>query len=163
MISLSVVAPTHIDKAWKDGASCLAEACETSGGEITGDQLKLIQSELAELEEGLNNSDPIEQLDGCLDVLVTTFGYLQRMESRYGINISGASSLVGENNLSKFHTTEEEALKTVAFYTAKNVQTYHLYNPEYDLWIVRDSNTNKVKKPYFFKDVVLNEVFPKVQ
>ena len=100
------------------------------------DQLKLIQSELAELEEGLNNSDPIEQLDGCLDVLVTTFGYLQRMESRYGINISGASSLVGENNLSKFHTTEEEALKTVAFYTSKNVQTYHSYNAEYDLWVV---------------------------
>lgn len=33
---------THIDFAWNDGASCLAEACDTSGGEITGDQLKLL-------------------------------------------------------------------------------------------------------------------------
>ncbi|MHB1098643.1 MAG: hypothetical protein ACYCZR_03735 [Burkholderiales bacterium] len=41
-MQLSVVAPTHVDRAWKDGASCLAEACETSGGEITGDQLKMI-------------------------------------------------------------------------------------------------------------------------
>lgn len=31
-----------IDFAWRDGASCLSEACETSGGEITGDQLKLL-------------------------------------------------------------------------------------------------------------------------
>lgn len=33
-----------IDFAWRDGASCLSEACETSGGEITGDQLKLLLS-----------------------------------------------------------------------------------------------------------------------
>lgn len=43
-MNLSVVAPSHIDKAWRDGASCLAEACNTSGGEITGEQLKLILS-----------------------------------------------------------------------------------------------------------------------
>lgn len=33
-----------IDIAWLSGASCLSEACDTSGGEITGDQLKLILS-----------------------------------------------------------------------------------------------------------------------
>lgn len=33
-----------IDKAWKDGAHCLSEACDTSGGEITGDQLKMLLS-----------------------------------------------------------------------------------------------------------------------
>lgn len=43
-MQLIPVPATHIDKAWKDGASCLAEACETSGGEITGDQLKMILS-----------------------------------------------------------------------------------------------------------------------
>lgn len=41
---LSVIPSTHVDKAWRDGAACLSEACETSGGEITGDQLKLILS-----------------------------------------------------------------------------------------------------------------------
>ena len=35
---------THIDDAWKRGASCLHEACDTSGGEITGDQLKMLLS-----------------------------------------------------------------------------------------------------------------------
>lgn len=39
---LKIVPATHIDKAWKDGASALAKACDTSGGEITGDQLKYL-------------------------------------------------------------------------------------------------------------------------
>ena len=33
-----------IDKAWKDGAHALSEACDTSGGEVTGDQLKMLLS-----------------------------------------------------------------------------------------------------------------------
>ncbi len=41
-MKLIVVPATHIDFAWKDGAHALSEACDTSGGEITGDQLKLI-------------------------------------------------------------------------------------------------------------------------
>lgn len=45
MIELIHVPPTHIDRAWwKDGAHKLSEACETSGGEITGDQLKMMLS-----------------------------------------------------------------------------------------------------------------------
>jgi hypothetical protein len=41
---LSPIHPAHIDRAWKDGAHLLGKSCETSGGEITGDQLKLILS-----------------------------------------------------------------------------------------------------------------------
>lgn len=37
--------PAHmIDRAWRDGAHKLAAACETSGGEITADQLRLLLS-----------------------------------------------------------------------------------------------------------------------
>ena len=42
-MNLSIVDPRFVDKAWKDGASCLAEACATVD-EITGDQLKMILS-----------------------------------------------------------------------------------------------------------------------
>ena len=42
---LSLIPPSHIDKAWKDGAHLLSEACDVSGGEITGDQLRMILSE----------------------------------------------------------------------------------------------------------------------
>lgn len=43
-MQLIPVPATHIDIAWKNGASCLHEACDTSGGEITGDQLKMLLS-----------------------------------------------------------------------------------------------------------------------
>lgn len=41
---LSLIPSTHIDKAWKDGAHLLSEACAVSGGEVTADQLKLMLS-----------------------------------------------------------------------------------------------------------------------
>lgn len=43
-MQIQPVPATHIDQAWKDGASVLSLACDTSGGEITGDQLKMILS-----------------------------------------------------------------------------------------------------------------------
>lgn len=45
MIQLIPIPASHIDRAWwKDGAHKLSEACETSGGEVTGDQLKMMLS-----------------------------------------------------------------------------------------------------------------------
>lgn len=41
---LQVIPAAFIGRAWLDGAHMLARACETSGGEITGDQLKLLLS-----------------------------------------------------------------------------------------------------------------------
>lgn len=43
-LKLEIIPASHIDFAWKEGASDLAISCETSGGEITGDQLKLLLS-----------------------------------------------------------------------------------------------------------------------
>lgn len=43
-MKLIPVPASHIDMAWQEGACTLSEACDTSGGEITGDQLKLILS-----------------------------------------------------------------------------------------------------------------------
>lgn len=43
-MKLLTVDARFIDKAYADGASCLSEACEKSGGEITGDQLKMLLS-----------------------------------------------------------------------------------------------------------------------
>lgn len=44
MIELKQVPPAFIDRAWRDGAHHLVTACEESGGEITGDQLKMLLS-----------------------------------------------------------------------------------------------------------------------
>lgn len=43
-MKLVIIEPRFTDFAWADGAKCLSEACNTSGGEITGDQLKMILS-----------------------------------------------------------------------------------------------------------------------
>lgn len=43
-MTLTPIQASHIDAAWAAGASSLAKACDTSGGEITGDQLKMILS-----------------------------------------------------------------------------------------------------------------------
>lgn len=43
-MQLIPVPATHIDIAYANGAACLHEACDTSGGEITGDQLKMLLS-----------------------------------------------------------------------------------------------------------------------
>lgn len=54
---LQQVSPSHIDRAWRDGAHHLSEACDVSGGEITGDQLKMMLARgertlLAGIEDG---------------------------------------------------------------------------------------------------------------
>lgn len=41
-MQLIPIPATHVDYAWRDGASKLAEACAASGGEVTGDQLKML-------------------------------------------------------------------------------------------------------------------------
>jgi len=53
--------PSHmIDFAWAEGASDLAKACETSGGEITADQLKMILSRGERTLVKMMNGDTIK-------------------------------------------------------------------------------------------------------
>lgn len=55
-MQLNLIQAQFVDLAWRDGASCLKEACDTSGGEITGDQLKLIlargERQLVQIHDG---------------------------------------------------------------------------------------------------------------
>jgi hypothetical protein len=55
-MKLTPVDARFIDAAWKEGAHKLSEACATSGGEVTGDQLKLLLSRgeriLLRMDEG---------------------------------------------------------------------------------------------------------------
>ena len=42
VLKLIHIPANFIDQAWADGAHALSEACDMSGGEITGSQLKMI-------------------------------------------------------------------------------------------------------------------------
>jgi len=41
-MQLTPIDARFIDQAWAEGAACLAKACDTSGGEIEGPQLKMM-------------------------------------------------------------------------------------------------------------------------
>ena len=79
LMDLIPIPSTHIDAAWRDGASCLELACKTSGGEITGDQLKLLLSRgertLLQMRDGERIAGwgvvRVDQLPNCRVLFIT--------------------------------------------------------------------------------------------
>jgi 6-phosphofructokinase len=126
-------------------------------------QLGFIQSELKELADGLEANDKVEQLDGCIDVLVTTMGYMQRMAEAYGCDLAQAADLVGANNLSKFPSSMEVAMQSVPYYKAKGIPVEVRVNEAYNVWVVRNTDTGKVMKPVDYVSVDLSKCFPTLQ
>jgi 6-phosphofructokinase len=116
-----------------------------------------------QLAEGLESDDKVEQLDGCIDVLVTTMGYMQRMAEAYGCDLAQAAELVGANNLSKFPTSMEVAMQSVPYYKAKGIPVEVKVNEAYNVWVVRNTETGKVMKPVDYVSVDLSKCFPTLQ
>lgn len=139
-------------------------ACEIAGQiiELTPkhrkQQLSYIQSEVAELQDALDVQDLVEELDACMDILVTVFGYLGKLQN-LGARVDVAMVKTADNNLSKFPTTMEEVTQTLNFYEeVKNKQTTFGYNPEYKRYVIRDMN-GKYLKPSSFVENDLSDCF----
>lgn len=139
-------------------------ACEIAGQstELTSkhrkQQLSYIQSEVAELQDALDIPDLVEELDACMDILVTVFGYLGKLQN-LGARVDVAMVKTADNNLSKFPTTMEEVTQTLNFYEeVKNKQTTFGYNPEYKRYVIRDMN-GKYLKPSSFVENDLRDCF----
>lgn len=126
------------------------------------DQFKVVVEEMKEFQTGHANKDLVETTDGIIDSFVVLFGYMQKMQNRYGIDFAKAMDLIAENNLSKYPTEEQVAIDTVKMYQEKGLETYYTYNAESACYVIRDSKTNKIKKPVGFKSVDLSVCFPKV-
>jgi len=126
------------------------------------DQFKVVVEEMKEFQDGHANKDLVETTDGIIDSFVVLFGYMQKMQNRYGIDFAKAMDLIAENNLSKYPTEEQVAIDTVKMYQEKGLETYYTYNAESACYVIRDSKTNKIKKPVGFKSVDLSVCFPKV-
>ena len=126
-------------------------------------QKDIIASEFQELVDGIENDDIVEAVDGVVDVLVTVFGMMQKLENAYGIDFAKACNLIADNNLSKFVVNEREAADTVAMYKAKGIETYYRYDETYNVYVIRNSKTGKVMKPIDFVPVSLVECFPTLQ
>lgn len=134
------------------------KACEIAGQNLELEpkarkqQLSYIQSEVQELSDALEETDLVEELDACMDILVTVFGYIQKLES-LGARVDVAMVKTADNNLSKFPTTLEEVQQTQEFYkTVKNKETVFSYNSDYKRYVVRDMNGKYLKCKSFVEN-----------
>ena len=142
------------------------KACEIAGQNLELEpkarkqQLSYIQSEVQELADALEETDLVEELDACMDILVTVFGYIRKLEA-LGARVDVAMVKTADNNLSKFPTTLEEVQQTQEFYkTVKNKETVFGYNSDYKRYVVRDMN-GKYLKPSSFVENDLSGCFDK--
>ena len=133
-------------------------ACEIAGQDkefsyqFRKQQLSYIQSEVQELADALEELDLVEELDACMDILVTVFGYMQKLQ-QHGARVDKAMVKTAENNLSKFPTTLEEVQQTQEFYkTVKNKETVFGYNSDYKRYVVRDMNGKYLKCKSFVEN-----------
>lgn len=122
-------------------------------------QNKLVYEEaIKETEDALHSNDVVKLLDGVVDGLYVIMGNLQKLEM-LGCNIEGAIKQVCIDNLTKFPLNEEDAQKIVLHYNSQNINVSYTYSPEYNRYVVKDSN-QKVRKPYNFVSTDLTQYVP---
>lgn len=127
-------------------------------------QCLLIQEELNEtLYKGIFLKDPKELLDGCCDVLVTAFGFMQMLDAA-GFDTHHALSKVCENNDTKLISTDAVASadETIQMYANQNVQTALFYNEATHCYVVKDTN-GKIRKPKGYVSVDLSDCLGNVK
>jgi hypothetical protein len=123
-------------------------------------------SDEVEFEDGYNPE--IELTDGVCDLFVTVAGLIQKMEAA-GFDVSGALKKVNENNLSKFPTGDIATISHNPLSTSvvkkfklesdiENIQppnTTKEYNSQYSVYVFKDKDTGKIRKPTNFVPVNL--------
>jgi hypothetical protein len=125
-------------------------------------QLKLIEEEVKELREAFNSDSNVEQLDGCIDILVTTFGFIQKLQEAYSCNVAEACYLTGDNNLSKFPTNHDQVQDVVEYYADKGQTVTTELNKEFGCYVIKNTNGKVMKPRPFYKDNDLTVCFPEV-
>lgn len=121
-------------------------------------QLKLIQEETVELQEGFDNKSTTEILDACADILYVTVGMLQQLEL-LGVNVKAAMQQVHLENMLKFPTNLKDAIKAVDHYQGRGVDTEYSLNNKYNVYVVKDTN-GKVRKPADYCSTDLSKHVP---
>ena len=135
--------------AEKDKAATHLDLCK---------QFSLITEELKETADGLRDNNPVEVLDGVVDVLVTALGLLQKLEA-LGFNTQKALYKTADNNLSKYPADEVDAICTAQMYEDSGTTVEMTYNSTYDLFVIKDDQ-DKVRKPINFVANDLEDCVP---
>lgn len=121
-------------------------------------QFHLITEELKETADGLSANNPVEVLDGVVDVLVTALGLMHKLEV-LGFDSRKALYKTAKNNLSKYTKSEEVAIESAKNLEAQGEVINVTYNSAYDVFVIKDVN-DKVRKPLDFKSNSLEECIP---
>jgi len=148
------------DALWslfKDSEMCctIAGQAQEITKEAKRQQLKLIKEEVQEIQDALDSDDLTEQLDGCIDSLVTIFGYMLKLE-RQGADLGKALVKTGQNNLTKFPTDPKVVEDTIEFYKNKGIETKVSLDLMYNKWVIRDMS-GKYRKPKGFVENDLSD------
>jgi hypothetical protein len=122
-------------------------------------QANLIQEELNEFIKALEDDNPIEQLDGASDCIVTVAGLMQILETRY--QAESALLEVSENNLTKFVQLRNKDIQNIVQLTCEKYKKEGnpvevVYAEEYGCLVFVDEVTRKIKKPLGYKPVDLS-------
>jgi hypothetical protein len=89
-------------------------------------------------------------LDDCLDVIITAFGMLQKLEV-LGVDVGEAAIATALNNLSKYAPSPAIAYKTVEkLLIEKSIQAEAKFNEEHNCYVIRNKASGKVCKPMDF-------------
>lgn len=122
-------------------------------------QVEIIRSEFQELVNAIEAKDNLEILDGAVDLLVTVFGMIRKLDAA-GFNTLKAMDRVGMNNLTKFPTSLTVVDESVKMYAEKGVTIKPVFDHKYDRWALMDEG-DKYKKPVNYKNVDLTDCLPK--
>jgi hypothetical protein len=122
-------------------------------------QYELILEETLEIKEkGIDKNNVKEVLDGCLDVMVTAFGLMQKLEI-LGVDMSTAMCDTATNNLAKFPSDIQEALETSMYHSSQGVIVRSEYSTEYEVFVIKNRQ-DKVMKPASFESNDLSNCIP---
>lgn len=88
-------------------------------------------------------------LDDTLDVIITAFGMLQKLEN-LGVDINAAAIATANNNLSKYPTRPYIAYESVDRFTRDGITVNAVFNEAENCFVLRDASNGKVKKPFDF-------------
>ena len=122
-------------------------------------QAKVVFEEGDELFGAVMNKDPNEILKECVDCLVVVHGFAKMLEEQ-GYDVLGAWNEVNTNNLSKFPHTEAEVIFTKQHYEKDGVELVAEYNPDYGVFVLKDTSS-KVRKPLSYKKCSVASYTPK--
>lgn len=121
-------------------------------------QMEIIRSEFQETVDAIEEKNNVELLDGAVDLLVTVFGLIRKLDEA-GFDTARAMQKVGMNNLTKFPTSLTVVDDSVKMYADKGVSIRPVFSHHYDRWALLDEG-DKYKKPVGFKDVDLSDCLP---